>query len=229
MADDSDDALVPGLARIDNILAEGIERAARPRFAGIPPADELWWAEPCAGSGNLLRLMPTDRRIGFDILPQDQGKLGIVQADYLTMRLDPDKTWIALTNPPFSKGGPQAFFQWAANQPCVCAIGIIAPHYFDRPTTVNKLNPWFHRIHHEVLDPASFIHNGQKKMVARDLFVVGAARLPARPHHLADRALGLAMVACFAHGRSLGLDTELGHGCRRSQAPGPSRAHQRPG
>src|SRR5260370_33984170 len=41
------------------------------------PADlpDLWWAEPCAGSGNILRQMPAERRIGWDINPHDNGEL----------------------------------------------------------------------------------------------------------------------------------------------------------
>jgi hypothetical protein len=137
------------------------------------PADlpDLWWAEPCAGTGNILRQMPAERRIGWDINPQDNGEFGIIQADYREQLLDPIHKWGVLSNPAFSKqpgdnlGGPQTLFAWAASQICVVAIGIITPHWFQSPRTENKLNPFFHRTHIEVLPPESFTHNGQVKWV----------------------------------------------------------------
>src|SRR5258708_5122806 len=100
----------------------------------IPPLYDLWWAEPCAGSGNILRQMPAERRIGFDINPQDNGEFGIIQADFREQLLDPTHKWGVLTNAPFRKmpgdkqGGPQRVFAWAADQSCVAFIGLIAPH-----------------------------------------------------------------------------------------------------
>jgi hypothetical protein len=129
----------------------------------VPQLPDLWWAEPCAGSGNLLRQMPADRRIGWDINPLDNGECGIVQADYQRQLLDPSKKWCVLTNPPFRNQGPLTLFTWAAQQDCVVVIGMIVPHFFQRHTTENKLHPYFHRIHREVLSPDSFLRNGQKK------------------------------------------------------------------
>ena len=135
----------------------------------IPPLTDLWWVEPCAGSGNILRQMPVDRRIGYDINPQDNGEFGIIQADYRTQRLDPAKLWAMVTNPAFRKqpgdplGGPQTAFEWAAGQPCVVAVGIIAPHWFQRHTIENRLCPYFHRVHREILAPDSFLRDGQRK------------------------------------------------------------------
>jgi hypothetical protein len=142
---------------------------ARTCITIIPPLADLWWAEPCAGSGNILRQMPAERRIGYDINPRDNGAFCIVQADYRTQRLDPEKKWVVLTNPAFGRqsgdkqGGPQKLFAWAADQICVVAIGIIAPHWFQRHTVENRLNRFFHRVHREVLPPDSFLRNGQKK------------------------------------------------------------------
>jgi hypothetical protein len=131
--------------------------------------NELWWVEPCAGSGNILRQMPAKRRLGWDINPQDNGEFGIIQADYREQLLDPAHRWCVLSNPAFGKqpgdklGGPQTLFAWAAGQICVVAIGIITPHWFQSPRTENKLNPFFHRTHLEDLPPESFTHNGQVK------------------------------------------------------------------
>jgi DNA polymerase III delta prime subunit len=135
---------------------------------GIDSSD-LWWAEVCAGSGNILRQMPVDRRLGWDLTPLDNGALGIVQADYTKQRLDPSRRWIVFTNPPFGRqpgdkeGGVQTLFAWAAGQNCVEAIGIIAPHWFQRHTAEKRLHPYFHRVHREVLAPDSFLRDGQKR------------------------------------------------------------------
>src|SRR5579864_2305333 len=133
----------PLIEKLAEFAAER-EAKAQPHLIGIPPADDLFFCEPCAGDGSFLRLMPPERRVGFDILPADNGELGIIQADYQTRLLAEDRSWIILTNPPFSKGGPLRLFQWAAGQPCVCAIGLIVPRYFEHPTTVNKLHRAFH-------------------------------------------------------------------------------------
>jgi putative DNA primase/helicase len=135
----------------------------------IPSLADLWWNEPFAGSGNILRQMPAERRIGYDINPRDNGAFGITQADYRTQRLDPEKKWVVVTNPPFGRqsgdkqGGPQTLFAWAAGQICVVAIGIIAPHSFQSHAVENRLDRYFHRVHREVLPPDSFLRNGQKK------------------------------------------------------------------
>jgi hypothetical protein len=137
----------------------------------IFPADmsEIWWVEPCAGSGNILRQMPTQRRLGWDINPQDNGEFGIIQADFREQLLDSSLKWVVLANPAFGKqpgdklGGPQTLFAWAARQRCVVAIGIITPHWFQSPRIENKLDAYFHRTHIEVLPPESFTHKGQVK------------------------------------------------------------------
>jgi hypothetical protein len=81
------------------------------------PADlpDLWWAEPCAGTGNILRQMPAERRIGWDINPQDNGEFGIIQADYREQLLDPIHKWGVLSNPAF---GNNLATSWAARKPC---------------------------------------------------------------------------------------------------------------
>ena len=133
----------------------------------MPPLADLWWCEPCGGSGNFVRQMPADRRISFDLAPRDNGEFGIIQADYRAQVLDPTHDWVVLTNSSFGKlpdekrGGPETCFEWAASQSCVRAIGLIVPHWFQRHTIENRLNPYFHRIHRETLKPESFIRDGQ--------------------------------------------------------------------
>lgn len=144
-------------------VAEAVFRTAE-RLIEAPMGD-LWWAEPCAGTGNIFRQMPPDRRVGFDINPQDDG---IIRSDFRDQSLDPAHPWCVLTNMPFGKlslddrvGAPLRLFEWAASQECVVAIGVITPHWFQGPKTENKLNPYFHRVHIEELPPESFTHNGK--------------------------------------------------------------------
>jgi hypothetical protein len=126
-------------ARSTTVAASCREQGRCTMTTNIPALTDIWWVEPCAGSGNILRQMPADRRIGYDINPLDNGEFGISLADYRTQRLDPEKKWIVLTNGPFSRqtgdkqGGPQTLFAWAAGQTCVFAIGIIAPHLVPAP------------------------------------------------------------------------------------------------
>jgi hypothetical protein len=140
--------------------------AAESNMVGLA---DLWWAEPCAGSGNILRQMPAERRVGFDIDPRDNGEYCVGQCDYRQQVLDPAHSWIVLTNPPFARqphdkqGGPQTAFDWAARQACVVAIGLIVPHWFQRHTVENRLDPHFHRLHREVLASDSFLRNGEIK------------------------------------------------------------------
>jgi hypothetical protein len=87
------------------------------------PADNLWWVECCAGSGNILQHMPPDRRLGIDINPLAPE---IVQADFLTYDLDPTVRWALLTNPFFSHDAPMQIFNRAAAQN-VRLIGLVVP------------------------------------------------------------------------------------------------------
>jgi hypothetical protein len=151
-------------------IAEGITTTTRQVLAAEGIGDDSWWCEPTAGSGNILRHMPAGRRIGFDLYPQDNGEFGIIQTDYRQQQLDPKHPWVVITNPAFSKpdpaiklGGCETAFAWAAQQDCVAAIGIITPHWFQGPRTENKLHPYFHRVHLEVLPNESFTHKGQVK------------------------------------------------------------------
>jgi hypothetical protein len=135
----------------------------------IPPLPDIWWCEACAGTGNIFRQLPPERRIGFDINPRDSGELGIIQADFRTQLLDPANTWGVLTNAPFrkmpgdTKGGAEVLFAWAAAQRAVVFIGLIAPTWFRRAKVVNSLDPYFHLVHSEELPTDSFTRDGQVK------------------------------------------------------------------
>jgi hypothetical protein len=144
----------------DPSVGEQLVAVMRTKIAeqGIP-ADDLWWVEPCAGSGNILQHMPPDRRLGIDINPLASG---IVQADFLSYELDPTVRWVALTNPSFYDDGPTRIFNRAAAQN-VQAIGLVLPAYLrpDKAQWVNGLDPFYECIHDELLPKESFLRNGK--------------------------------------------------------------------
>jgi hypothetical protein len=123
------------------------------------PADELWWLECCAGSGNILQHMPPDRRRGIDINPLAPD---IRRADFLRYELDQTVSWLVLTNPPFSDDGPTRMFNRAAAQG-VQAIGLVLPAHLrpDKAHWVNGLDPFYECIHDELLPKESFLRNGK--------------------------------------------------------------------
>jgi hypothetical protein len=123
------------------------------------PADDLWWVECCAGSGNILQQMPPDRRLGIDINPLAPG---IEQGDFLRYELDATRTWVALTNPFFSDDGPTQIFNRAAAQH-VQVIGLVLPAHLrsDKAQWVNPLDPFYWCIHDELLPKESFLRNGR--------------------------------------------------------------------
>jgi hypothetical protein len=123
------------------------------------PADELWWLECCAGSGNILQHMPPDRRRGIDINPLAPD---IRRADFLRYELDQTVSWVVLTNPQFSDDGPTQIFNHAAAQG-VQAIGLVVPAHLrsDKAQWVNRLDPFYWCIHDELLPKDSFLRNGK--------------------------------------------------------------------
>jgi hypothetical protein len=123
------------------------------------PADDLWWLESCAGSGNILQHMPPDRRHGIDINPLAPE---IRRADFFRYELDPTVPWVMLTNSHFSDDGPTRIFNRAAAQN-VRLIGLVVPAHLrtDKAQWVNRLDPFYECIHDELLPKESFLRNGK--------------------------------------------------------------------
>jgi hypothetical protein len=123
------------------------------------PADDLWWLECCAGTGNILRQMPPDKRLGIDINPLAPD---IVREDFFNYELDPAIPWVVLTNGPFSNDGPMRIFNRAAGQN-VRLIGLVLPAHLrsDKAQWVNRLDPFYGCIHDELLPKESFLRNGK--------------------------------------------------------------------
>jgi hypothetical protein len=123
--------------------------------------DALWFVEPSAGTGNFFKEMPKDRRIGIDINPLAPD---IIKADFLTYELpfDPSIRWGIVGSFPFSKGMRFKFIDRAARLGASFFASIL-PHTILRPSMINKIDPYFERIHHEVLPEDSFFRDGQVK------------------------------------------------------------------
>ena len=155
---------VPAVAASVMCTTERILAELAPEL-GIPDYNDLWWAEPCAGTGEILKRMRADRRVGFDIYPRDNGAFGIEEADYTTRTLDPSKKWVVVTNMPFDDAHPVRLFNWAGEQNAV-AIAIIVPTFFQRAGVENKLNRHYRLVHREVLPDNSFLRDGKIKHIA---------------------------------------------------------------
>jgi hypothetical protein len=155
---------VPAVAASVMCTAERILAELAPEL-GFPDYNHLWFVEPCAGTGEILKRMRADRRVGFDIYPRDNGAFGIEEADYTTRTLDPSKKWVVLTNMPFNDAHPVRLFNWAGEQNAV-AIAIIVPTFFQRAGVENKLNRHYRRVHREVLPDNSFLRDGKIKHIA---------------------------------------------------------------
>jgi Protein of unknown function (DUF3102) len=141
-------------------IAEDLVAVMKAKIAAEEiPADNLWWVECCAGSGNILQHMPPDRRLGIDINPLAPG---VVQADFFRYQLDSTVSWVMLTNPNFSDDGPTRIFNRAAAQN-VQFIGLVLPAHLrtDKAQWVNGLDPFYECVHDELLPKVSFLRNGK--------------------------------------------------------------------
>lgn len=66
---------------------------------------EYTYIEPAAGKGSFLKILPEDRRIGFDIEP---GCDEIVKQDFLDWNPSENKKFVVIGNPPFGLRGQLA-------------------------------------------------------------------------------------------------------------------------
>jgi hypothetical protein len=112
--------------------------------------------EPSAGNGSFLTQIPTDKKIGIDILPEHKD---IIKQDFFTY--EPPNTSqkiLVVGNPPFGRVCSLAvkFFNHAAKWTTI--IAFIVPRTFRRISIHNKLNKSFHLIFDEEIptEPCSF-------------------------------------------------------------------------
>lgn len=107
--------------------------------------------EPSAGNGSFYNKIPTNNKIGFDILPEHKD---IIKKDFLKLKLiDIEKILqstfskiLVVGNPPFGKISSLAiqFFNKASEYATV--IAFIIPRTFRKISVQNKLNQYFHLI-----------------------------------------------------------------------------------
>lgn len=97
--------------------------------------------EPSAGTGSFYKLLPTHKRIGFDLEPK---YAGIEKKNFFDFVPDVDKSYIVIGNPPFGKisSTAVAFFNKASEFADV--IAFILPRTFKRVSIQNQLNLNFH-------------------------------------------------------------------------------------
>lgn len=113
--------------------------------------------EPSAGNGSFLFKLPENKRIGLDILPENDL---ILKKNFFEYHPSADnfKNILVIGNPPFGKVSSLAikFFNHASIFANV--IAFIIPRTFRKTSVQNRLNLNFHLIHDEdiPLNPCSF-------------------------------------------------------------------------
>ena len=111
--------------------------------------------EPSAGNGSFFTQIPTDKKIGIDILPEHTG---LIKQDFLTYIPSANGRILVVGNPPFGKVSSLAikFFNHAAEWATV--IAFIIPRTFRRVSVQNKLHLDFHLVYDEEIpqEPCAF-------------------------------------------------------------------------
>ena len=112
--------------------------------------------EPSAGNGSFFHQIPTDKKVGLDLLP---GAPTILQQDFFTYTAPPGPGPILVVgNPPFGRVSSLAVrFFWKAAS-FSSALAFILPRTFRRSSIQNRLPLSFHLIHDEdiPMEPCSF-------------------------------------------------------------------------
>lgn len=103
--------------------------------------------EPSAGNGSFLNQIPSDNKIGIDILPEHSN---IIKQDFFDYIPPSTKTNIlVIGNPPFGRVSSLAikFFNYSAKWANV--IAFIIPRTFRKISVQNKLDNMFHLVYDE--------------------------------------------------------------------------------
>jgi len=135
--------------------------------------------EPSAGNGSFFNVIPSDKKIGIDISPENQD---IIEQDFFTYKpLSSIKDILVIGNPPFGKVSSLAikFFNYASNWATV--IAFIIPRTFRRISVHNKLNQNFHLVFDEDIptNPCSFT----PRMMVKCCFQIWEKREEKREFH----------------------------------------------
>jgi predicted RNA methylase len=125
------------------------------------PAEKLF-IEPSAGAGAFLKYLPPDRRLGFDIAPEQMTE--IQQLDFLTdtiTNLPPKDVCVFVGNPPFGKKSKTAIsfinraFEYGST------VAFILPNQFQKWSAQSHINKNARLIYDNLLPEASFEANGK--------------------------------------------------------------------
>ena len=135
--------------------------------------------EPSAGNGSFLNIIPSDKKIGIDISPENQD---IIKQDFFTYKPRSSiKDILVIGNPPFGKVSSLAikFFNHASNWATV--IAFIIPRTFRRISVHNRLNRNFHLVFDEDIptNPCSFT----PRMMVKCCFQIWEKREEKREFH----------------------------------------------
>jgi len=104
--------------------------------------------EPSAGTGSFYKLLPPDKRIGFDIEPKCEG---VELKNYFDYVPNKKYKYIVIGNPPFGKIGSDAIKFFNKSAEFCDIISFILPRTFKRVSVQNKLNMNFHLLYSEDL------------------------------------------------------------------------------
>lgn len=105
--------------------------------------------EPSAGNGSFLNQIPSNDKIGIDILPEQED---IIKQDFFDYCPPPNKSNIlVIGNPPFGRVSSLAikFFNYSAKWANV--IAFIIPRTFRKISVQNKLDDTFHLVFDETI------------------------------------------------------------------------------
>ena len=135
--------------------------------------------EPSAGNGSFLNVIPSDKKIGIDISPENKD---IIKQDFFTYKPPKNiKDILVIGNPPFGKVSSLAikFFNYASNWANV--IAFIIPRTFRRISVHNRLNMNFHLVLDEDIptNPCSFT----PRMMVKCCFQIWEKREEKREFH----------------------------------------------
>lgn len=165
--------------------------------------------EPCAGCGNLSKLIPNC--VAFDINPTSPE---ITQKDFFTYSI-PRGNILVVGAPPFSRQSRHTvkFFNHAAK--FAQTIAFVVEKTFRHPTTVNKLDKFFHLQIDLDMPTNCFTFNGFEYELDCAFQVWERAdemRLPVRREQYSDYVVVVdkdrADVAMFNKGKNIGKATE---------------------
>ena len=105
--------------------------------------------EPSAGNGSFFNQIPSNKKVGIDILPEHQD---IIKQDFFDYEPNPiHKNILVIGNPPFGRISSLAikFFNHSAKW--ANTIAFIIPRTFRKISVQNRLNNMFHLVYDEEL------------------------------------------------------------------------------